>query len=113
MTIATATRRLEESERRSIAALLAPEGASLQAGKTYLKLLHGRNTTEENLDEWGFAGPTFGPLDWFHITYLQTYRFGRDTFEAEIAVTADLFVWEGKYYGDAELFVANKKQGAL
>jgi hypothetical protein len=111
MKTAPATKRLEESERRSIAALLAPQGQTLQAGKTYLKLLHGRNTPEENLDDWGLAGPIFGPLGWFHITYLQTYRFGQGGFEAEIAVTQDMFVWDGKYYGDAEVFVAGGKAG--
>ena len=107
-----AARRLAEGERRSIAALLVPHGRPLQAGKTYFKLLHGRDKPDENLDDWGFSGPVFGPLDWFHITYLQTYRFGRESFEAEIAVTADMFVWDGKYYGDAEVFVAEKNRGA-
>jgi hypothetical protein len=109
---ATAKRQIEESERRNIAALLVPHGKQLQAAKTYFKLLHGRNRPEENLDEWGFAGPIFGPLEWFHITYLQTYRLGRDNFEMEIAITEDMFVWEGKYYGDAEVFVAAKNGGA-
>lgn len=95
-----------------VSALLVPEGQPLQAGQTYLKLLHGRNKPDENLDNWGVAGPVFGPLEWFHITYLQTYRFGRDGFEAEVAVTEDMFVWDRKYYGDAEVFVANRNRGA-
>jgi hypothetical protein len=32
---------------------------------------------EENPDDWGFASSIFDPVDWFHITSLQTYRFGR------------------------------------
>ena len=105
---ALAARRLADSERRNIAELLVREGQPLHAGKTYFKLFHGRNRPDENLDDWGFAGPVFGPLDWFHITYLQTYRFGRGSFETEIAITEDMFVWDGKYYGDAEIFVAGK-----
>lgn len=106
MRTAKANTLLLEGDPRNIAGLIVPNGQALQAGKVYLKLLHGRNSPDENLDEWGFQGPTFGPLDWFHITYLQTYRFGRDHFEMELAVTDDLFVWDAKYYGDAEVFVA-------
>jgi hypothetical protein len=103
-------RRAEDIQRRSIASLVLPEGHPLEHGKTYLKLLHGRNRVDENLDDWGFEGPTFGPLDWFHVTYLQSFRFGRDEVEAEIATTEDMFLWEGKYYGDAEIFrFADKK----
>jgi hypothetical protein len=113
MKTATATKLLiEEGERRNIATLLIPHGKQLEPGKTYFKLLHGRNRPEENLDDWGFAGPTFGPLEWFHITYLQTYRLGRGSFEMEIGITEDMFVWEGKYYGDAEVFVAAGEGGA-
>jgi len=109
---ASTIRYAAQSKYHDIASLLVPGGQRLQAGRMYLKLLHGRNNPDENLDNWGFNGPVFGPLDWFHITYLQTYRFGRGPLEAEIAVTADMFVWDGKYYGDAEVFVADKRYGA-
>jgi hypothetical protein len=102
--------RAENIEHLCIASLLVPSGQPLEMGRTYLKLLHGRNRADENLDEWGFNGPTFGPLDWFHITYLQTFRFGRANAEAEIEVFDDMFVWEGKYYGDAEIFVVRKNK---
>jgi hypothetical protein len=94
----------EHIKRQRIDMLLVPAGQPLEHGQTYLKLLHGRNRVDENLDDWGFSGPTFGPLDWFHITYLHTFRFGRDNVDAEIATVEDMFVWDGKYYGDAEIF---------
>ena len=94
--------------------LLVPEGQPLKEGATYFKLLHGRHRADENLDDWGFNGPVFGPLDWFHITYLQTFRFGRDNLEAALATFGDMFVWKGKYYGDAEIFrFTNRKATVL
>lgn len=92
------------ADRQRTQLLLVPEGQKLEHGKTYFKLFHGRNRVDENLDDWGFTGPTFGPLDWFHITYLRTFRFGADNIESEVAIVEDMFVWEGKYYGDAEIF---------
>lgn len=53
----------EQSKGQGIAALLVPGSQRLQAGRMYLKLLHGRNSLHENLDNWGFNGPIFGPLD--------------------------------------------------
>jgi len=35
----------------------------------YLFFYHGRHTSEEELDDWGFNGPTFGPYSRIAITY--------------------------------------------
>lgn len=35
----------------------------------YLGLFHGRDTPEEELDNWGFNGPMIGPLKYVHTTY--------------------------------------------
>src|ERR1035438_2114674 len=98
--------RSAETEKRHIAALLVPTGQALKKGRMYLRLFHGRNRPDENLDNWGFAGPTFGPLEFFHITYLTTFRFARDEFEHELSAKHDLFEFGGKYYGDLIVFVA-------
>lgn len=84
------------------------KGASepLIKGKMYLRLFHGRNSIDEELDGWGFEGPTFGPLDSFHATYLTTFNIYRDTDEAELIAAHDLFRFEGKYYGDMSIFIA-------
>lgn len=36
---------------------------------TYLTLWHGRKTPDENLDDWGSNGPTFGPFEEVTVTY--------------------------------------------
>ena len=35
----------------------------------YLHLFHGRDDPEEDMDDWGFDGPTIGPLKFVHTTY--------------------------------------------
>ena len=36
----------------------------------YLHLFHGRNSVDEDMDDWGFDGPVIGPLDYVHVTYM-------------------------------------------
>lgn len=43
---------------------------------TYLKLLHGRETPDEEMDDWGPDGPWIGPLEWFHCTYMTFISLG-------------------------------------
>ena len=43
-------------------------------GDIYLSLLHGRNDPEEELSEWGFAGPMLGPFKSIHFTYTTHVR---------------------------------------
>ena len=78
--------------------------------KTYIQLLHGRNHPDEELNDWGFDGPTLGPIEWIHITYNSTINIkfeGEDnptdicnTEEDGICLTPDMFYYDGKYYGD-------------
>lgn len=97
--------------------------------KVYLHLFHGRNTVDEEMDDWGFNGPTIGPLDYVHTTYATDVKFelpydlARQFFPAEAArhaawcknlkrpvdesnidialpIVEGLLVYEGKYYGD-------------
>jgi hypothetical protein len=96
----------EEAQKRTLARLIVPAGRRLEKGKLYLHLYHGRNTPDENLEDWGFRGPTFGPLDYFHITYLTTFRFAREDLDCDLATAQDLFVFDGAYYGDLVVFVA-------
>src|SRR3546814_15424074 len=35
----------------------------------YLHLFHGRNSPDQDMDDWGFDGPTIGPPDYVHTTY--------------------------------------------
>ena len=96
----------EESHARDLVHLIVPEGCRLHKGKLYLHLFHGRNSPEEELHDWGFEGPYFGPLDYFHITYITRFAFARADYDHDLAAHGDLFVFDGKYYGDLVLFVA-------
>jgi hypothetical protein len=73
----TALQIRDEQEKRTLAALFVTNGTMLEKGRLYLHLFHGRNTPDEKLDDWGFQGPYFGPLDYFHITYISRFAFAR------------------------------------
>jgi hypothetical protein len=40
----------------------------------YLKLMHGRDDPEQQMDDWGFDGPVLGPLEAVHFTYTTHVR---------------------------------------
>ena len=82
--------------------------------KLYLRLFHGRNEPNQQLEDWGEDGPIFGPLQWFHVTYNSHYRFaleGNETgdTDGEFRFYRDLLYYNEKYYGDWSLFMATKK----
>jgi hypothetical protein len=93
------------------AQLLAPTGKRLRRGKLYLRLYHGRNDPNQEMDEWGFEGPTFGPLSAVVLTYLTTIRiYGPNpSHELWLETTRDMVRWQGKYFGDFEIFVAGQR----
>ena len=77
-------------------------------GGLYLHLFHGRNSPEEELEDWGEDGPYIGPLKSVHVTYLSTLHV---EFEAGFTSLChgegdplffhqDLLYFKGKYYGD-------------
>jgi hypothetical protein len=41
--------------------LLVAKDEPLVPGKLYLRLYHGRTDPEQQMEDWGFTGPTFGP----------------------------------------------------
>lgn len=95
--------------------LLIPDGRRLMPGKLYLRLYHGRNEPDEELDDWGFDGPVFGPLDCVAQTYLAEFRLdGPDgvTDSVVLKTHGDLVVWGGKYYGDLAIFIAGQRDVA-
>jgi hypothetical protein len=70
----------------------------------YLRLIHGRRNPGENLNDWGFSGPTQGPFEAIHVTYLSSLRCIReDLSELELKFHGDLLVHDGCYYGDFEI----------
>ena len=99
---------------------------TLEPGKLYLRLFHGRNAVDEQLDDWGFDGPTIGPLSFVHVTFMRDVKFSAspevmDRFFPEVmaewrakgysnadgpicdwqfSIVNDLIEYQGKYYGD-------------
>jgi hypothetical protein len=96
------------SDRISVTRLLVPAGASLIAGKLYLHLYHGRKDPAGDMQDWGFDGPTFGPLTHAVHTYIATIRLYGDDVSDELWLDAyqDMIVWDGAYYGDMSIFIA-------
>lgn len=65
------------------------------------------------MDDWGFVGPTFGPLACYVHTYCCTFRFfGEDRDEAWLETQDDMIRWDGCFYGDFEVFLAGEKDWA-
>jgi len=88
--------------------LLAPPGTPLLPGKMYLQLYHGRIDPAQQMDDWGFLGPTFGPLSCYVHTYCCNFRIYAEcgTDELWLEKYDDMIRWEGCFYGDMEVFVA-------
>jgi hypothetical protein len=87
--------------------LIIPSGSPLDAGKLYLQLYHGRKDPAEQMEDWGFVGPTFGPLSYVVQTYRTTIRLhGGGDRELWLDCHDDMIVWDGCYYGDMSIFVA-------
>lgn len=88
--------------------LLIAEGTPLQPGKMYLRLYHGRTDPAQEMDGWGFNGPTFGPLSCYVHTYCSTFRIHGDSNTSELWLEPhdDMIRWGRSYYGDMEVFIA-------
>lgn len=88
----------------------------------YLHLFHGRNTPDEDLEDWGFDGGILGPFQYLHMTYCSDLKFSmeeaayRKAFpedtnpyvcegqvEGHLETTEGLIVYQGKYYGDLSI----------
>src|SRR5262245_8326770 len=94
--------------------LLIPKGTLLATGKMYLRLYHGRTDPDQVMDDWGFAGPTFGPLSCYVHTYCNTFRIHGDgvTDELWLEKHDDMIRWDGCFYGDMQVFVACDQDSA-
>jgi hypothetical protein len=88
--------------------LVVPKGTTLVPGKMYLRLYHGRTDPAQEMDEWGFDGPTFGPLSSYVHTYCCHFRIHGDCDTSEIWLEKhdDMILWNGFFYGDMEVFIA-------
>ncbi len=66
----------------------------------YINLFHGRDTAEQEMDDWGYEGPVLGPFDYVHITYNSEVKWHEAGEDKYITIYNDLFPWGGKFYGD-------------
>ncbi|AOH85601.1 hypothetical protein AWL63_18330 [Sphingomonas panacis] len=99
----------------------------------YLRLYHGRRDPAEQLEDWGSEGPIIGPLAFVQTTYMCDVKFAAapevmDRFfptvmagwrerglsnadgplcDWQFSVTSDLIDYDGVYYGDWTVFLAN------
>lgn len=73
-----------------------------------LKLFHGRNDPAEQMDDWGFEGPIFGPMTYVHGTYNANLKFSLAGIggpeDHMLWFHEDMVVYQGKYYGDWSVF---------
>jgi hypothetical protein len=101
-------------EAASSTSLLVTKGTPLAPGKMYMRLYHGRNDPEQEMDDWGFVGPTFGPLSSYIHTYCSTFRiYGAcDTSEVWLERHDDMIRWDGCFFGDFEVFIAGTNDKA-
>ncbi len=53
-----------------------------QVSGLYLHLFHGRESIEEDLEDWGADGPTIGPIKYCHTTYTTEVKFAFSSKEA-------------------------------
>src|SRR6185437_4495240 len=90
--------------------LVVPKGRSLDPGRMYLRLYHGRTDPDQEMEEWGFDGPTFGPLSSYVHTYCSTFRIHAAEGYEEIWLDKydDMIRWDGCFYGDLEVFIAGQ-----
>ena len=89
----------------------------------YVRIFHGRNEPDQNLEDWGFDGPVIGPIRGLQRTYGYLYLIMPDgmtdqqvdqfakkflldpkDWPLEIKQHGDLVVWNGMYFGDMTIF---------
>jgi len=94
--------------------LFVAKGMPLVPGKMYLRLYHGRTDPGQNMDDWGFVGPTFGPLSCYVHTYCCNFRIHGESDDRELWLDKydDMIRWDGCFFGDMEVFVAGDNDRA-
>ena len=71
----------------------------------YLRLFHGREDPEQDMDNWGLDGPIFGPYEFVHTTYNSSIKLGKQNGDCDMLLVAgDMLYYDGVYYGDWSVF---------
>jgi hypothetical protein len=68
----------------------------------YIELFNGRNSLDEQLDDWGSAGPIFGPFECLQTTYATEIKLHKADKEwiGSLNFVEDTIYYDGVYYGD-------------
>jgi hypothetical protein len=76
--------------------------------EVYLRLLHGRDTVEEDVEQFGYEGPIIGPvnLSWCYGS-IRLFRPGWGGGFQFLPEVDDMVAYEGKYYGDFDIITAD------
>lgn len=100
----------------------------------YLHLFHGRNSPEQDMEDWGFDGPFIGPLQLVRSTYNNELELTFDNVEdhdrfflreviarssldcfysqvGNLKIISDVVEYEGKYYGDWDISYLDGEEG--
>lgn len=73
----------------------------------YLQLFHGRTNPDQQMDDWGSAGPVIGPLNYVHTTYATNVQFGfadESKSAGWLTIIDGLIYYDGVFYGDWSTF---------
>lgn len=67
----------------------------------YIRLFHGRKNPNQEMDDWGFDGPVFGPYSGIHGVYCNYIHLTKnDGNRDSLKVHEDLVYYDNCYYGD-------------
>jgi hypothetical protein len=67
----------------------------------YINLFHGRKNLQEDPEERGFDGPTFGPLESIQVTYGWIIQLGiPDEDFPQLRLADGCVYYDENYYGD-------------
>ncbi len=86
------------------------ETSKVEKGKMYLRLFCERDYPDDQMYDWGFDGPTFGPLLWAHTTCLRHFRVAPENGDEgfEVMFHNDLIKYKEKFYGDWSVYIAQE-----
>ena len=70
----------------------------------YIHLYHGRTDPNQQMEDWGEDGPTFGPFICFHVTFLSEIQVQLEEGDwLGFKIEGGLIHYGGMYYGDFEI----------
>lgn len=71
------------------------------ANEIYVYLYHGRKDPEEQMEDWGFDGPTIGPFETLQVTYAGHFKLHtEDDWVCDVQFHGELVQYGDNFYGD-------------